>query len=95
MRQKVTPTVRAAMGVAGRKTEIGRAKHKPLMIPVNPKIGPSAVSGRSNNAVRDLTLWHPPLGRLTNQDHRVYRSIGSANIREFKTFAEAQSVCIF
>lgn len=33
----------AAMGVAGRKTKVGRAKHKPLLTLVYPKIGPSAV----------------------------------------------------
>jgi hypothetical protein len=31
------------MGVAGRQMQIGRAKHKPLMIWIYPKIGPSAV----------------------------------------------------
>lgn len=36
----------AAMGAAGRKARIGRAKHKPQMIQANPKIGPSAVNTR-------------------------------------------------
>ena len=31
------------MGVAGRQMKIGRATHKPLVILIYPKIGPSAV----------------------------------------------------